>query len=82
MGKEFPHPANANEQIDNGLLGHGYEPQFTGVLWAAVILDFFFNFAEGYKEAAEKFKEEAGVTPAVELSTLEHRILILDAMTR
>lgn len=35
---------------------------------------------EGFKEAAEKFQQEAGVEPAVELFTLENRILIRDAV--
>lgn len=39
-----------------------------------------FPFAEGFKEAAEKFQMEAGVEPSVELSTLDNRILIRDAV--
>lgn len=35
---------------------------------------------EGFKEAAEKFQIEAGVQPTVELSTLDNRILIKDAI--
>ena len=37
-------------------------------------------FAEGFKEAAEKFQQEAGVEPAVELFTLENRIHIREAV--
>lgn len=36
--------------------------------------------SEGFKEAAEKFQIEAGVQPTVELSTLDNRILIKDAI--
>lgn len=39
-----------------------------------------FSLPEGFKEAAEKFQQEAGVEPAVELFTLENRILIRDAV--
>lgn len=35
---------------------------------------------EGFKEAAEKFQEEAGVVPSVELSSLDNRILIREAV--
>lgn len=35
---------------------------------------------EGFKEAAEKFRSEAGVEPAVPLSTLDDRILIREAV--
>lgn len=37
-------------------------------------------FVEGFKEAAEKFQQEAGVDPAVELCSLDNRILIRDAV--
>lgn len=35
---------------------------------------------EGFKEAAAKFQQEAGVEPAVELDTLDKRILIREAV--
>ncbi|XP_055605355.1 glucose-induced degradation protein 8-B homolog [Uranotaenia lowii] len=35
---------------------------------------------EGFKEAAEKFKEESGVEPSVDLSSLDNRILIREAV--
>ncbi|KAG5307889.1 GID8 protein, partial [Acromyrmex insinuator] len=35
---------------------------------------------EGFKEAAEKFQQESGVGPTVELSTLDDRIRIRDAV--
>lgn len=38
------------------------------------------TYAEGYKEAAEKFRAEASVEPAVSLDTLDDRILIRDAV--
>lgn len=38
------------------------------------------NFAEGFKEAAEKFQLEAGLEPSVELSSLDDRILIREAV--
>lgn len=36
--------------------------------------------AEGFKEAAEKFQLEAGLEPSVELSSLDDRILIREAV--
>lgn len=38
------------------------------------------KISEGFKEAAEKFQEESGVEPEVDLSTLDNRILIRDAV--
>lgn len=35
---------------------------------------------EGFKEAAEKFQQESGVGPAIELSSLDDRIRIRDAI--
>ena len=35
---------------------------------------------EGFKEAAEKFQAESGVEPSVDLSTLDNRILIREAV--
>jgi glucose-induced degradation protein 8 len=35
---------------------------------------------EGFKEAAEKFQEESGIEPDVDLSTLDNRILIREAV--
>lgn len=37
---------------------------------------------EGFKEAAEKFQEESGIEPDVELSSLDNRILIREAVQR
>jgi glucose-induced degradation protein 8 len=36
--------------------------------------------SEGFKEAAEKFQEESGIEPDVDLSTLDNRILIREAV--
>lgn len=41
---------------------------------------FSFLIVEGFKEAAEKFQLEAGVEPSVELSSLDNRILIREAV--
>lgn len=38
------------------------------------------NFLEGFKEAAEKFQEESGIDTGVDLSTLDNRILIREAI--
>lgn len=35
---------------------------------------------EGFKEAAEKFQEESGIEPEVDLSSLDNRILIREAV--
>lgn len=37
-------------------------------------------FSEGFKEAAEKFQQESGVIPSVELHSLDDRIRIRDAI--
>lgn len=37
-------------------------------------------FVEGFKEAAEKFQQESGVIPSVELNSLDDRIRIRDAI--
>lgn len=37
---------------------------------------------EGFKEAAEKFQEESGIEPDVDLSSLDNRILIREAVQR
>lgn len=39
-----------------------------------------FSLTEGFKEAAEKFQLEAGLEPTVELSSLDDRILIREAV--
>lgn len=36
----------------------------------------FVAFAEGFKEAAEKFRVESGTSPTIDLATLDKRILI------
>lgn len=38
------------------------------------------TISEGFKEAAEKFQQESGVIPAVDLNTLDDRIRIRDAV--
>lgn len=38
------------------------------------------SYTEGFKEVAEKFQQEAGVGPTVELSSLDDRIRIRDAI--
>ncbi|XP_075236188.1 GID complex subunit 8 homolog protein Houki [Lycorma delicatula] len=35
---------------------------------------------EGFKEAAEKFQQESGVTPAIDLDSMDNRIRIRDAI--
>ena len=40
----------------------------------------FFCISEGFKEAAEKFKDEAGIKRNVELSGMDSRIKIRDAI--
>ncbi|XP_026681769.1 glucose-induced degradation protein 8 homolog isoform X2 [Diaphorina citri] len=35
---------------------------------------------EGFKEAAEKFQQESGITPSLDLNTMENRIMIRDAI--
>lgn len=45
----------------------------------AIILSYFVH-EEGFKEAAEKFKVESGIQPAVDLDTLDERIKIRDAV--
>lgn len=37
-------------------------------------------YIEGFKEAAEKFQQESGVRPTIELSSLDDRIRIRDAI--
>lgn len=37
---------------------------------------------EGFKEAAEKFQEESGIQPDVDLSSLDNRILIREAVQK
>lgn len=39
-----------------------------------------FELLEGFKEAAEKFQEESGVCPSVELNSLDERIRIREAI--
>lgn len=40
----------------------------------------FLFLAEGFKEAAEKFQVEAGLDPSIDLSSLDERMLIRDAV--
>lgn len=35
---------------------------------------------EGFKEAAEKFQQESGVSPSIDLNTLDNRIQIRNAI--
>lgn len=39
-----------------------------------------FHYLEGFKEAAEKFQQESGVTPSMDLSMMDNRIRIRDAI--
>lgn len=41
---------------------------------------FYFSLQEGFKEAAEKFQVEASLDPTVDLSLLDERMLIRDAV--
>lgn len=41
---------------------------------------FVYIFSEGFKEAAEKFQVESGIDTGVDLSTLDNRILIREAI--
>lgn len=45
-----------------------------------LIMDYLVQ--EGFKEAAEKFQEESGVESGVDLSTLDNRILIREAINQ
>lgn len=38
------------------------------------------NIIEGFKEAAEKFEQEAGITSPLKLNTLGNRIKVIDAV--
>lgn len=38
------------------------------------------TWAEGYKDAAERFQEESGITPPVDLNSLDDRIKIRNAI--
>jgi hypothetical protein len=40
----------------------------------------FLFIIEGFKEAAEKFRQESGIEPCVELDSLDHRIRVRDAI--
>lgn len=40
----------------------------------------YFCLSEGFKEAAEKFQQESGVCPSVELNSLDDRIRIREAI--
>lgn len=35
---------------------------------------------EGFKEAAEKFQQESGIDPSIDLDTMDNRIKIRDAI--
>jgi CTLH/CRA C-terminal to LisH motif domain len=48
--------------------------------FAENLICFFLCFAEGFKEAAEKFQVESGIDAGVDLSTLDNRILIREAI--
>lgn len=37
-------------------------------------------FTEGFKEAAEKFQQESGVLPSMDLNSMDNRIRIRDAI--
>ena len=41
---------------------------------------YIFGITEGFKESAEKFKDEAGINTNVELSGMDSRIKIRDAI--
>lgn len=47
-------------------------------IWAISL--FVYIFSEGFKEAAEKFQVESGIDTGVDLSTLDNRILIREAI--
>lgn len=38
------------------------------------------HFTEGFKEAAEKFQQESGIDPPIDLDTTDNRIKIRDAI--
>lgn len=41
---------------------------------------FLLFIVEGFKEAAEKFQQESGVTPSMDLNSMDNRIRIRDAI--
>lgn len=50
--------------------------------WKTCSLSSFltWSLSEGFKEAAEKFQQESGIGPTVELDSLDNRIRIRDAI--
>lgn len=51
-------------------------------VWRLIDGEYLFSssLAEGFKEAAEKFRIESGVQPSVDLDTLDERIKIREAI--
>lgn len=50
------------------------------IVCVKIIIYRIFPFLEGFKEAAEKFQQESGVGPTVELNSLDDRIRIREAI--
>lgn len=69
--------SDVNRLIMNYLItGQTYN---STIFLQVINLNFFFD-QEGFKEAAEKFQVEASLDPTVDLSLLDERMLIRDAV--
>lgn len=66
--------SNMNKLVMNYLV--------TGTFWYVCLccLNHLLCIAEGFKEAAEKFQQESGIAPSVNLHSLDDRMRIRDAI--
>lgn len=49
-------------------------------LWFSIDIHILWNGLEGFKEAAEKFEQEAGITSPLKLNTLGDRIKVIESV--
>lgn len=84
VGREFLHTTCFYEQFDYELFSYRLDFLLLTYNFKLLCLDqsvtIRFCCVEGFKEAAEKFQQESGVEPTVDLSSLDDRIRIREAI--
>lgn len=55
-------------------------PQQLSLFILCILISYELSIAEGFKEAAEKFQQESGIAPSVNLHSLDDRMRIRDAI--
>lgn len=72
--------SDMNRLIMNYLITGNFKSIILFSYWNKNNNKHFLCFSEGFKEAAEKFQKESGLDTSIDLSSLDERMLIRDAV--